>query len=42
MNRCRKPGCKLAVWRKGRCFTHHKLAAGYIFDALRKVFVKFK
>jgi len=40
MKHCKKPRCKLAVWRRGLCFTHWKLSEGYIFDLARKVFVR--
>ena len=39
---CSKPGCRLHEWRRGLCYTHWREAHGWIFDAVRKVFVRTK
>jgi len=34
--------CKCASWKHALCYTHFREAQGFVFDALRKVFVKTK
>ena len=42
MIRCKYFGCKLTPWRGLLCYTHWRQSQGFIFDQLRKVFVKAK
>jgi hypothetical protein len=41
-NRCKRSNCGFNAWRRRLCYTHWRKSRGFVFDALRKVFVKAK
>jgi len=42
MSRCKRTDCKLTPWRQGFCYTHWRESQGFVFDLVRRVFVKGK